>query len=83
MSNLLEDELEWLDNNTHRYDSDLHASSVKENILKRYEIKELKAALKAFTDALPDSLENVGGGTFVSPTLPIQVFKDARKLLGD
>lgn len=40
-------ELAWIDSNLDRYDSHLHAESVKQNIIKRYMLRELQARLKA------------------------------------
>ena len=42
----LEWELAWIDQNVDRYDSPLHAESVKRNIEKRYQINELERKLK-------------------------------------
>ena len=38
---------------------------------------ELFAALKPFAEFFTDSLNDVGGGTRVAPSFPVQVFKDA------
>ena len=39
-------ELEWIDKNLDKYDSVMHAESVKRNIEKRYKILELEAHIK-------------------------------------
>jgi hypothetical protein len=44
-------------------------------------VRALEAALQPFADLLPGSLENVGGGTLVSPTIKVQLIKDARAAL--
>ena len=42
----IEWELEWIDKHLDRYDSVMHAESVKRNIEKRYKILELQAHIK-------------------------------------
>ena len=46
---LLSNELNWIDKNKHKYEGELHAASVKENIKKRYRIAELEAAINSIT----------------------------------
>jgi len=50
MSAALQWELDWIDNNVHRYDSPLHAESVKRNIEKRYHIKDLQQEIRVLKD---------------------------------
>lgn len=60
MDSLLQWELDWIDQNMWRYDSQLHQDAVKENIKKRYRINELNRkneALQADLDKLHDELE--------------------------
>lgn len=45
------------------------------------EILRLRAALRPFAELLPGSLDNVGGGTLVAPTITVQLVKDARGLV--
>lgn len=40
-------ELAWIDSHLDRYDSRLHAEAVKQNVIKRYKLLELRARLKA------------------------------------
>lgn len=49
MSKLLQDELDWIDNNIERYDSPMHAAAVKGNISKRYKINELEREIERLT----------------------------------
>jgi hypothetical protein len=45
MNKSLQSELDWITIHMHYYDSLLHAESVKQNIIKRYRIRELEAEI--------------------------------------
>lgn len=55
---LLKWELDWIDHNVTRYDSHLHAESVKRNIEKRYLINDLNNKILK----LEGELKNVSSG---------------------
>lgn len=42
----MQQELDWIDKNLDKYDSVMHAESVKRNIEKRYRILELESHIK-------------------------------------
>jgi len=48
MSELLRWEIEWVERNSDRYSSEIHARSVIENIKKRYFISEAKRLAEKF-----------------------------------
>jgi hypothetical protein len=57
----------------------LHAVSDVASLLAH--VRALEAALQPFADLLPGSLDNVGAGTLVSPSIKVQLIKDARAAL--
>ena len=50
MNKTLKWEIDWVNNNKYLYDSDTHASSVIENIKKRYYIKNMNKLVKCFAE---------------------------------
>ena len=48
MNELLQSEIDWINKNSHWYDSEIHKDSVIENIKKRYFISKAKELINSF-----------------------------------